>query len=121
MMTVYKEPGSPTYVPQHFHYLPTDDLTDEQKEKERQKDEERRIAFAIKRKAKAATTKRAIRKSPKRPPRKPSPDKSDPSMEKMRLAYEDAHRNRPQIHVMSTHSLENMTRDRGRKGNLARR
>lgn len=126
MMTVYKEPGSPTYVPQDFHRLPTDDLTDAQKEKERQEDEERRAAIAIQKKAKAAMRKRAIKKSPKRPPRKSSPDEIQrtamgKSEKKMCLAYDEKDRNKPRVLCVPIGFLQNMTRDRGRKGNLARR
>ena len=60
-------------MPQDFHCLPTDDLTDEQKEKERQKDEARRAAFAEKKRVEAAMKKRTIWQRPKHPSRKASP------------------------------------------------
>lgn len=126
MMTIYKDPGSPTHVPQHFHPLPTDDLTEEQLERERQKDEARRAAFTAERRAKEAIKKHAIGNSLKRRPRKPSPDKSHlPTMgtpeKKMSLSFEEEDGNKPRVTVMPIRFFEDMTRNKDRKGNLARR
>lgn len=139
MMTIYKETGSRTHVPQDFHCLPTDDLSEEQLERERQKDDARRAAFTAERRAKEATRKRTVGKSPKRRirkpairkvttrrPRKPSADKSHlPTMgtpeKKMSLSFAEKDRNKPRVTVMPIQFFEDMTRDRARKGNRARR
>lgn len=66
LMTVFKDPGSPTRVSQDFHFLPTDDLTDAQKKKQRQKEEARRAAFAREKSVEPAMRNLAIGQSTKR-------------------------------------------------------
>lgn len=110
--TDYKEPASPTWMPEQFDFQPTDDLTDAQKEKERQKDEERRAAFAEKKKsAKTAVKRLATKQSVKKPSQKVSTDRTDPArreecQEKMRRGFKEWYKTRPQVQVISIRSAE---------------